>query len=104
MDLNRLPKIELHIHLEGAIPHSTMWEIIQKYGGDKSVPTLNSLQKKFKYKNFREFIDTWSWKNKFLRDYEDFEIIAENVAKDLASQNVKYVEMFFSPSLFKKLI
>lgn len=102
MDLHRLPKIELHIHLEGAIPHPTMWEIIQKYGGDTSVPTFNSLQKKFKYKNFREFIEAWSWKNKFLQNYEDFELIAEDVAKDLASQNVKYAEMFFSPSLFKK--
>ncbi|MFC1724540.1 adenosine deaminase [candidate division KSB1 bacterium] len=102
MNLQKLPKIELHIHLEGSIPHTTLWKIIQKYGGDPTVPTLTSLQKKFEYKNFREFIESWSWKNQFLREYEDFELISEEFAKDLASQNVKYAEVFFSPSLFKK--
>ena len=102
MNYQKLPKIELHIHLEGAIPHEVLWEIIQKYGGDPSVPTFASLQKKFEYKNFRQFIDSWSWKNQFLREYEDFELIAEEFAKDLSSQNVKYAEVFFSPSLFKK--
>jgi adenosine deaminase len=102
MNLQKLPKIELHIHLEGSIPHTTLWEIIQKYGGDPAVPTFVSLQNKFEYKNFKEFIETWSWKNQFLREYEDFELISEEFAKDLASQNVKYAEVFFSPSLFRK--
>ena len=31
-----IPKIENHLHLEGAIPHETLWILIQKYGGDKS--------------------------------------------------------------------
>ena len=103
MDFHKLPKIELHVHLEGAIPHSTLWDIIQKYGGDPSVPTFASLQEKYEYDNFREFVETWSWQNTFLREYEDFEFVAEDVARDLASQNIEYAEMFFSPSLFKKI-
>ena len=39
----RLPKVELHLHLEGAIPHTALWELVQKYGGDASVPNPEAL-------------------------------------------------------------
>ncbi len=97
-----LPKVELHLHLEGAIPHPALWELIQKYGGDPSVPNLDSLKKRFEYRNLSHFIKTWSWKNRFLREYEDFTFIAEVTAQDLAAQKIRYAEMFFSPSLFTR--
>ena len=96
----RLPKVELHVHLEGAIPHPALWELIRKYGGDPSVPDLDALRQRFEYRDFSQFIETWSWKNKFLREYEDFTLVAEVTARDLAAQNIRYAEMFFSPSLF----
>lgn len=95
-----LPKIELHVHLEGAIPHKALFDLIQKYGGDPSIPSIEALEKRFKYKNFPEFIEAWSWKNQFLREYDDFTYIAELTARDMADQNVRYVELFYSPSLF----
>ena len=95
-----LPKVELHVHLEGAIPHAALWELIQKYGGDQTVPDLEALERRFQYRNFSHFIETWSWKNQLLREYEDFTLIAEVTAQDLAAQNIRYAEMFFSPSLF----
>ncbi|MFC2157658.1 adenosine deaminase [Acidobacteriota bacterium] len=97
---SKLPKVELHIHLEGAIPHDALFELIQKYGGDPSVPDVAALARRFEYKNFAQFIEAWSWKNQFLREYEDFSHIAELTAQDLANQNIRYAEMFFSPSLF----
>ncbi len=93
----RLPKVELHLHLEGAIPHEALWQLVQKYGGDPSVPDVEALRQRFRYRNFTEFIKTWLWKNRFLREYEDFTFVAEAVARDLAAQNIRYVEAFFSP-------
>jgi hypothetical protein len=52
----KIPKIELHIHLEGAIPHQALFELIQKYGGDRSIPNVLALKKRFEYKNFQIFI------------------------------------------------
>jgi adenosine deaminase len=95
-----LPKVELHVHLEGAIPHQALWELICKYGGDPSVRDLDALRQRFEYRNFSQFIEIWSWKNQFLRMYEDFALIAEVTGRDLAAQNVRYAEMFFSPSHF----
>lgn len=96
----QLPKVELHIHLEGAIPHAALWDLIQKYGGDASVPSVTALAERFEYRDFAQFIKAWSWKNRFLREYEDFSHIAELTAQDLAGQNIRYAEVFFSPSLF----
>jgi adenosine deaminase len=96
----RVPKVELHLHLEGAIPQEALWQLIQKYGGDPAVPDIAALRQKFQYRDFPHFIETWVWKNQFLREYEDFTLIAEAVAKNLARQNVKYAEMFYTPSDF----
>src|SRR5690606_27736465 len=37
---DNLPKVELHLHLEGAIPYRALWQLVQKYGGDAAVPSL----------------------------------------------------------------
>ncbi len=97
---DKVPKVELHIHLEGAIPHYALWELIQKYGGKSSVPSIEVLRSRFQYRDFPHFIETWVWKNQFLREYEDFTFIAEAVARDLTSQNVLYAETIFAPSEF----
>ena len=100
--LESIPKVELHLHLEGAIPHPALWELVQKYGGDPLVPDLESLERRFEYVDFAHFIDVWVWKNGFLREYEDFTFVAEAVARDLARQNIRYAETFFSPPDFAR--
>jgi adenosine deaminase len=95
-----LPKVELHLHLEGAIPLDALWSLVQKYGGNEDLHSPADLEKRFTYRDFPHFIDTWVWKNRFLREYEDFTWIAEAVARDLARQNIEYAEAFYSPSDF----
>jgi adenosine deaminase len=99
---DRVPKVELHVHLEGAIPLDALWTLVQKYGGDPAVPDPAALERRFVFRDFPHFIDTWVWKNAFLREYEDFTFIAEAVAHDLARQNIRYVEAFFSPLDFAR--
>lgn len=93
----RVPKVELHLHLEGAIPLETLWALVQKYGGEPSVPDIDALKRRFTYRDFPHFIETWIWKNQFLREYEDFTFFSEAFAQDLARQNIRYAEVFFSP-------
>lgn len=95
--LAAIPKVELHLHLEGAIPLDAQWQLMQKYGGDPEVPTPEALRQKFVYRDFPHFIQTWIWKNQFLREYADFTFIAEAVAQNLARQNIVYAEAFYSP-------
>ena len=95
-----MPKTELHLHLEGAIPLSAMWTLVERHGGDPEVPDAKALTDRFAYRDFTHFIDTWIWKNRFLDTYDAFEFAAESVARSLVDQNIVYAEAFFSPSDF----
>lgn len=96
----RVPKVELHLHLEGAIPLPALWELVKKHGGDTDVPSPAALEERFRYRDFPHFLDTWMWKNGFLRELDDFTFIAEAVARHLREQNIRYVEAFYSPPDF----
>jgi len=96
-----LPKVELHLHLEGAIPLYTLLQLIEKYSG-KGFITLQELEQNFIYTDFIHFLDIWYWKNSFIREYEDYQFIAEQVAFSLAEQNIRYAEIYFTPSDFSK--
>ncbi len=56
----RVPKVELHVHLEGAIPHAALFALIRKYGGNPSVPDVTALAKRFEYRDFPQFVEAWS--------------------------------------------
>lgn len=45
----------------------------------------------------RALLETSVWKNRFLREYEDFTFLGTEVARDLAAQNILYAEAFYSP-------
>ena len=97
-----LPKVELHLHLEGAIPIPALWQLVEKYGGDPLVPNENALREYFRFRDFPHFIELWIWKNKFLREYEDFAFFSAAVAEELKSENIRYAETFFSPGRFRQ--
>jgi adenosine deaminase len=99
----KVPKVELHVHLEGAIPYKALWQLVQKYGGDPELSDLPALKRRFVYRDFPHFCETWMWKNKYIREYEDFTFIAEAVARDLFDQNIRYVEAFYSPPDFARI-
>ena len=65
----RLPKVELHLHLEGAIPKPTLWELITKYGGDPAIKTREDLERALVYSDFRGFLKMWVWMIRYLREY-----------------------------------
>ena len=98
--LDDLPKVELHLHLEGAIPLEALWHLLKKHGGASQVPDIDALRKKLTYPDFPAFIEAWIWKNGFIQTAEDFTFISEAVARDLVRQNILYAELFFSPARF----
>jgi adenosine deaminase len=96
------PKVELHLHLEGAIPLDTLWQLVQTYGGDVAAPDRAALVDHLQYSNFAHFIETWWWMTGFVRRYDDFKQMAESVATDLVRQNIIYAEASFSPTDFAR--
>jgi len=94
--IETLPKIELHLHLEGAIPIATFHELVKKYNPSRKVPSVEEIERRFAYKDFAHFIETWMWHCEYINEYDDFTLIAEGVGNYLEEQNVKYAEIFFS--------
>jgi adenosine deaminase len=94
-----IPKVELHVHLEGAIPLPALFQLVSKYDSG-AVGSLAELEARFRYRDFPHFIETWVWKNGFLRELDDFAFIAEAAARDWRSQRVLYAEAFCSPPDF----
>ncbi len=95
--VEEIPKVELHLHLEGAVPLQTLFNFIQREGTEPSIKSVDDLRGKLAYTDFARFIELWVWKNSFLSDERDFDVIAYEVLRDLSAQNVKYVEAFYSP-------
>ena len=95
-----IPKVELHLHLEGAIPLETLFGFIQRRGNNKLIKNLEDLKRRLVYSNFTQFIKVWLWKNSFITEYGDFEELAYRALQSLSQQNVKYVEAFYSPRDF----
>lgn len=97
-----IPKVELHLHLEGAIPLQTLLNLIQREGKEPSIENTDDLRKKLTYLDFAHFIEIWIWKNTFIKEERDFEEIAYQVLHNLSNQNVKYVEAFYSPGDYQE--
>jgi adenosine deaminase len=98
----KIPKVELHLHLEGAIPLETLFQFIQRKGPNSSIKSLDDLRQKFAYTDFAHFIKIWRWKDSFITHESDFEEIAYQVLRDLSAQNVKYVEAFYAPGGYRE--
>jgi adenosine deaminase len=100
LNLEILPKTELHLHLEGAIPADVLLELIRKYDGASEAPDMARLAERLTYRDFPHFLDTWRWMCRFVRENEDFTQIAYGVARELVARNVRYAELHFSPPDF----
>lgn len=100
--VREIPKVELHLHLEGAIPLVTLFELIQRKRTEPSIRSIADLQKKLTYTDFAHFIKMWIWKNSFIKEEKDFEEIAYDVMRNLSEQNVRFVEAFYSPGDYQE--
>jgi len=92
-DLRDLPKVELHVHLEGSMRATTVVELADRYG----VELPEGLREgRYEFRDFRHFIDEWVAGMRCLRSPEDFRRIALEFCQDEAAEGVRYVEVFFS--------
>lgn len=85
-----LPKAELHLHIEGAVP----WQIVRA-GGDKLLPEVPPWwAKEFRFDDFGHFgQEMRSCWHHVLKDVEAYHNVAKQIFEDLVLQNVRYVEI-----------
>jgi aminodeoxyfutalosine deaminase len=88
-----LPKAELHLHLEGCIRP----EIACVLAARQNVAiSLEEVRTRYRYQDFMGFIEAFKWVTSFLREPQDFALLAEDTAGQLLQQNVVYAEITLS--------
>ena len=95
--LRRLPKVELHCHVEGTLRPQTVAELAREH--DIPLPTddVNTI---YDYETIYEFLEIFRFVNSTVIDRSDFARVAyESLEDGVQAGNLKYREMFFNPTL-----
>ncbi|MCD6091350.1 MAG: adenosine deaminase [Bacteroidales bacterium] len=93
-----MPKIELHVHLEGATQAEVFYELAQKNKIDFGVSSLEEWQSFFAFKDFGHFLRVYTLAITALKEPEDYTFIITEFYRQQAEQNIVYSEAFISAS------
>jgi aminodeoxyfutalosine deaminase len=93
-----LPKIELHVHLEGTIRAHTLLAIARRNGLPLPADTAEGLAELYEFRDFPHFLDVWRLTTNCLRTADDFRRVVVDYAAEAASHGAVYIEGIFSPA------
>jgi adenosine deaminase/aminodeoxyfutalosine deaminase len=92
--LRALPKVELHLHLEGSTEPETLVALSQRH--DAHPLTLADARALYTYPDFLGFLDAYKAMSSRLQTPEDYELITYNMVRALAAQGVVHAEVYIS--------
>lgn len=58
---HRMPKIELHVHLEGAIRPATLLQLARRNGVSLPAQDVDELRDFYRFRDFGHFIEIYNW-------------------------------------------
>jgi aminodeoxyfutalosine deaminase len=92
-----LPKVELHVHLVGSASMETVLALARRHP-EVGVPTTEAgLREFYVFSDFAHFLTVYRIVGRLLKTPEDLAELVRGVGRDLAAQNVRYVELQVSP-------
>ncbi len=91
-----MPKVELHLHLEGSITPETALALARRHGMTLPATDAAGLREWFRFRDFRHFVQVYLALSEMLRTPEDFAFIVVALGRDLARQHVRYAEVTFT--------
>ncbi len=94
--IEAMPKVELHIHLEGAIQPETLLKLARR--NDISLPaqTVEGLRAWYTFTGFPHFIEVYTLISSCLRTPDDIELVAREFLAGQAAQNIRYSEVTYT--------
>lgn len=99
----RMPKVELHVHLEGAIRPSTLLQLAQRNRVPLPAHDVEGLRDFYRFRDFSHFLEVYVTITGCLRTPEDYALIAYEFGSDCARQNIRYAEVTFTVTTNMKL-
>ena len=97
--IRRLPKVELHCHVEGSARATTVAELAARNGVTLPAGDPGEL---FRFTDLNQFLSIYEIVCRSLVSADDFSRIAYEALEDGARAGVRYREMFFSPGFVLK--
>ncbi len=95
--ITMMPKVELHLHLEGTITPRTLIELASRNGVELPATDEAAVAALFRYRNFGEFLSVFMGLARAIVTGDDFARLAYELGHDLAAQHVRYAEVMISP-------
>lgn len=92
-----LPKVELHVHLEGTLEAKMKFKLAARNGMKLPYRDVQEMEKSYIYHDLPSFLAVFYEGAKVMIEEEDFFDLCYAYLTKAASQNVLYAEMFFDP-------
>lgn len=101
--LRKLPKVDLHCHLDGSIRPQTIFDIMKAAGCKLPCPDpagiAGFVQVDSTCRSLTDFLNKFEFFYPYLRTPESMERIAYELCEDAAKENIRYMEIRFAPCL-----
>ncbi len=95
--IQRMPKAEIHVHLEGSVRPATLLELARRNNVRPPAEDEAGLREFFRFRDFPHFIEVYIACCSCLRTPDDFATIVSELGEDAAAQNIRYLEIHFNP-------
>ncbi|MBK8973476.1 MAG: adenosine deaminase [Hahellaceae bacterium] len=95
--LTGLPKVELHLHIEGSLEPELMFEIGKRNGLDLPFDSVEAVRAAYNFHNLQEFLDIYYQGAQVLLKEQDFYDMTMAYLKRCQAQHVRHTELFFDP-------
>ena len=95
--VRKIPKAELHLHIEGTLEPEMMFELASKHGVSLRYPSVEALSEAYRFTDLQSFLDLYYAGAEVLRDEGDFRALTSAYLRRAAADGVVHVEIFFDP-------
>lgn len=94
--IRAMPKVELHVHLEGAIQPETLLTLAQQHQITLPATTVADLRTWYTFTNFAHFVEIYLAVSDCIRTPADIELIAREFLANQAAQQIRYTEVTYT--------
>jgi adenosine deaminase len=95
--IRALPKVELHLHIEGTLEPEMMFSLAAKHGVKLPYASVEAVRKAYAFHDLQSFLDLYYAGCDVLRDRRDFYALAMAYFTRAHADNVVHAELFFDP-------
>jgi len=92
-----LPKVELHLHIEGTFEPELMLAIAGRNGLPAPFPSVAAARAAYDFRDLQEFLDLYYRGMNVLRTPADFRDLTMAYLERARADNVRHTEIFFDP-------